>query len=133
MVRISGFEPLTPALSARCSNLLSYIRICKAQFLFCKMLDSNQRPIVYQTIALPSELISLQKLSAVSALIVGTISDSSFACIYIITNFLKFVKLSLWATSTITTSPPDPILMGPSPYPSSQSSAGAMEHPTGAD
>ena len=28
--------------------------------MFCKMLDSNQRPIVYQTIALPGELISLQ-------------------------------------------------------------------------
>ena len=32
------------------------------------MLDSNQRPIVYQTIAHPSELISLQKLFAVCAL-----------------------------------------------------------------
>lgn len=28
--------------------------------ILCKMLDSNQRPIVYQTIALPCELISLQ-------------------------------------------------------------------------
>lgn len=33
------------------------------------MLDSNQRPIVYQTIAHPSELISLQKAFAVSAFI----------------------------------------------------------------
>ena len=30
------------------------------------MLDSNQRPIVYQTIAHPSELISLQSYFAVS-------------------------------------------------------------------
>ena len=35
--------------------------------LFCKMLDLNQLPIVYQTIALPYELISLQKLIAVRA------------------------------------------------------------------
>ena len=115
MVRISGFEPLTPALSARCSNLLSYIRIYKAQFLFCKMLDSNQQPIVYQTIALPSELISLQKLFAVSALIVGTISYDSFTCIIIISNFFIKVKLLLWATSTITTSPPCSDPNGPIP------------------
>ena len=37
--------------------------------LFCKMLDLNQLPIVYQTIALPYELISLQKLIAVRAFI----------------------------------------------------------------
>ena len=39
--------------------LLSYGPIYKALFL-CKMLDSNQRPIDYQSIALPGELISLQ-------------------------------------------------------------------------
>lgn len=33
------------------------------------MLDLNQLPIVYQTIALPYELISLQKLIAVRAFI----------------------------------------------------------------
>lgn len=37
--------------------------------LFCKMLELNQLPIVYQTIALPYELISLQKLIAVRSFI----------------------------------------------------------------
>ena len=63
VVLLTGIEPVTSRLSVECSSHLNYKSIYKAQFLFCKMLDSNQRPIVYQTIALPGELISLQVVS----------------------------------------------------------------------
>ena len=63
----SSTTPRSYASTAGVSFLISvfislYFRFFyyKTQFLFCKMLDSNQRPIVYQTIAHPSELISLQ-------------------------------------------------------------------------
>ena len=51
----SVFQTGAPTVYAICPYF-----IFKTQCLFCKMLDSNQRPIVYQTIAHPSELISLQ-------------------------------------------------------------------------
>ena len=50
----SVFQTGAPTVYAICPYFF------KTQCLFCKMLDSNQRPIVYQTIAHPSELISLQ-------------------------------------------------------------------------
>ena len=59
LVGPTGIEPVTRGFSVHCYYLLSYGPIYEALIL-CKMLDSNQRPIVYQTIALPGELISLQ-------------------------------------------------------------------------
>ena len=59
LVGQAGIEPATRGFSVHCYYLLSYGPIYKTLIL-CKMLDSNQRPIVYQTIALPGELISLQ-------------------------------------------------------------------------
>ena len=32
MVQVTGFEPVTPALSAQCSNLLSYARVSVRKF-----------------------------------------------------------------------------------------------------
>ena len=55
----AGIEPATRGFSVHCCYLLSYGPIYKTLIL-CKMLDSNQPPIVYQTIALPCELNSLQ-------------------------------------------------------------------------
>ena len=62
MVGPTGIEPVTRGFSVHCYYLLSYGPIYKTLIL-CKMLDSNQSPIVYQTIALPCELNSLQVVS----------------------------------------------------------------------
>ena len=59
LVGPTGIEPVTRGFSVLCYYLLSYGPIYETLIL-CKLLGSNQRPIVYQTIAHPAELNSLQ-------------------------------------------------------------------------
>lgn len=52
LVRMAGFEPATFALSAHCSNQLSYTRIFKALFQHTQLLDivkvNNEKDLLYK-------------------------------------------------------------------------------------
>ena len=133
---MKGLEPSAAGPPDRCSTKLSYIQISGRRRGIRTPIQAPKASVLPLHYVLYMVLgaglgPAISKLSVWCLTNLATPTYISLTCIYIISNFFIKIKYTLRAASTITTSPPDPILMGPSPYPSSQSSTGTMERPTG--